>query len=312
MRFRLHVKKVQHKVKKKKMGKDAIKFTKMQGAGNDYVYIDATSMEKIPANMPLLARQISDRHFGVGSDGLVVIMTSSCADFRMRMFNADGSESEMCGNASRCIGKYVYEKGLTDKTTVTLETLAGIRTLILNTNKGKVESVEVDMGMPITEPEKVPVAVADRNPVINREFEHDGMLFKLTAVSMGNPHGVIFTDAITDFQIFELGPKLEKAPFFPNKANIEFVKVNDRKHIEMRVWERGTGETLACGTGACASVVAAILNGLCDRDVEVKLPGGTLHIRWDENDGHVYLCGGAEFVAEGTFYPHSAKSSGII
>lgn len=262
--------------------KKKVKFTKMQGAGNDYIYINA--MDTIPENLPLLSRQISDRHFGIGSDGLVAIMPSDTADFRMRMFNADGSEAEMCGNASRCIGKYVYEHGLTDKRTITLETLAGIKMLLLDVEDGVVNSVTVDMG----------------EPEINIV---DGLEFAATAVSMGNPHAVIFCDEITDELVFCHGPKLESDPIFPNKSNIEFARIIDRSHIQMRVWERGTGETLACGTGACATLVAAVVNGLADRTAVVHLLGGDLEIRWDENTNHVYLKGGAEFVADGNYYP---------
>ncbi|MCM1377142.1 MAG: diaminopimelate epimerase [Clostridium sp.] len=292
------------------MKKSSVKFSKMHGAGNDYIYIDAR--EKVPDNLPLLSRQISSRHFGIGSDGLVAIMQSETADFRMRMFNADGSEAQMCGNASRCIGKYVYEKGLTEKTTLTLETLAGIRVLELEISDGLVKSVRVDMGKPQTAPEAIPVVSTGGASVINREYNVDGLTFRLTAVGMGNPHGVIFTDRITDFQVLELGPKLETADFWPQKANIEFVRIIDRSHIEMRVWERGSGETLACGTGACAAVVAAVSNGLTDREVDVTLPGGKLHVSWDAETEHVYLSGGAEFIAEGEFYPESAMRADII
>lgn len=262
--------------------KKKVNFTKMQGAGNDYIYINA--MDTIPENLPLLSRQISDRHFGIGSDGLVAIMPSDIADFRMRMFNADGSEAEMCGNASRCIGKYVYERGLTDKRTITLETLAGIKMLLLDVEDGVVNSVTVDMGEP-----EIKIV--------------DGLEFAVTAVSMGNPHAVIFCDEITDDLVFGHGPKLESDPVFPNKSNIEFARIIDRSHIQMRVWERGTGETLACGTGACATLVAAVVKGLADRTAMVHLLGGDLEIRWDEDTNHVYLKGGAEFVADGDYYP---------
>lgn len=280
----------------------------MQGAGNDYIYINA--LETVPENLPLLSRQISSRHFGVGSDGLVAIMRSDHADFRMRMFNADGSEAQMCGNASRCIGKYVYEKGLTDKTVVTLETLAGIKTLRLDVKDGEVVNVKVDMGIPTVEPDQIPVAAKD--PFVNDEVAVNGMVFRLTAVGMGNPHGVIFTDEITDFQVLQAGPLLEAAEIWPEKANIEFVRIIDRRHIQLRVWERGSGETMACGTGACASVVAAVINGLTDRDVEVDLRGGKLQVSWDAETGHIFLNGGAEFIAEGVFYPLSAIMGDIL
>ncbi|MCM1152836.1 MAG: diaminopimelate epimerase [Muribaculum sp.] len=290
--------------------KDSIRFTKMHGTGNDYIYIDA--MHDVPDNLPLLARRISDRHFGVGSDGLVAIMPSMRADFRMRMFNADGSEAQMCGNASRCIGKYVYEKGLTQKTCITLETLAGIRVLNLNVDRGKVLSVEVDMGEPKVMPDQIPVVSKDGTPLLNKDVEVEGMTFRLTSVGMGNPHGVVFTETLTDYSVLTLGPKLETAPIWPERANIEFVKVLDRRHIRMRVWERGSGETLACGTGACACVVAAVMNGLTEREVYVELIGGTLFVRWNLTDNHVYLCGNAEFIAEGEYYPAVAMKEDII
>lgn len=272
----------------------------MHGAGNDYIYIDATV--ESPHDLSDLARRMSDIHFGIGSDGLVAIMRSDVADFRMRMFNSDGSEAEMCGNASRCIGKYVYDRGLTDKTVVTLETLAGIKTLHLHVADGEVESVTVDMGAPELRPDFVPVI--SRNPeakIAETETIAD-FTYEITGVSMGNPHGVIFTDCITDRQVLEQGPKLEVADIFPRKANIEFAHVIDRNTIEMRVWERGTGETFACGTGACATAVAAVLNGLTDREVEMRLRGGTLRIRWDDATGHVFMTGPAAFICDGQFY----------
>ena len=279
-----------------------ITFTKMHGAGNDYIYLDATS--SIPANLPELAIKMSDVHFGIGSDGLVAICPSEVADFRMRMFNADGSEAEMCGNASRCIGKFVYDRGLTTKTEVSLETGAGIKILHLHPVDGVVESVTVDMGAPILTPDLVPVSSASSEVRIAEPFESDDIRYQITGVSMGNPHGVIFVDQITDRQVLVEGPRLEVAEIFPRKANIEFVRIIDRHTIEMRVWERGTGETFACGTGACASVVAAILNDLVDRDaeVEVRLRGGILHIKWDPATDHVFMTGPATFVCDGVFY----------
>lgn len=280
--------------------KNTIAFSKMHGAGNDYIYIDAT--KQIPSDLSDLARKMSDVHFGIGSDGLVAILNSDVADFRMRMFNSDGSEAEMCGNATRCIAKYVYEKGLTDKTTITLETLAGVKILYFSVSNGVVDSVTVDMGAPQLKPELVPVASA--NPEIKiAEIETIGnKAYKITGVSMGNPHGVIFVDDITDEMVLEEGPVLEVADIFPRKANIEFAKVIDRNKIEMRVWERGTGETFACGTGACATAVAGVLNGLTDRKVELKLKGGSLFINWDEETGHVLMTGPAAFICDGVFY----------
>lgn len=280
--------------------KKEIPFTKMHGAGNDYIYIDA--LKEVPANLPLLAKHISDRHFGIGSDGLVAILPSDKADFRMRMFNADGSEAEMCGNASRCIGKFVYDKGLTTKTEVTLETLAGVKYLHLEIEDGKVREVRVDMGSPELRPAYIPVKSASSENKISERETINGKEYDITAVGMGNPHAVVFVSEITDELVLGEGPHMEVAEIFPNKSNIEFIKVRDRRHVNMRVWERGSGETLACGTGACASVVAAALNGLTDREVEVTLPGGKLKINWDEADGHVYLTGPAEFICDGVYY----------
>ena len=284
--------------------KKVIPFTKMHGAGNDYVYIDA--LTEVPDNLPLLSRQISDRHFGVGSDGLVVILPSDKADFRTRMFNADGSEAEMCGNASRCIGKYVYDKHLTDKTDVTLETLAGIRHLHLEIADGEVKEVTVDMGTPELSPERIPVLSSSKECKISEKEVINGIEYKITAVGMGNPHAVVFVPALFDRLVLQEGPKMEVAEIFPNKSNIGFIKVIDSRHLEMRVWERGSGETMACGTGACAAVVASVLNGYTEREVFVSLPGGELKIRWDEENNHVFLTGPAEFIADGVFYPKEA------
>lgn len=280
--------------------KKKVRFTKMHGAGNDYVYIDATKI--VPDNLPLLSKQISDRHFGIGSDGLVAIMTSDVADFRMRMFNADGSEAEMCGNASRCIGKYLYEKGLTDKKEIALETLSGIKILKLEVADGEVKSVTVDMGEPVLQPIRIPVASKGPEAMISEEVTVNGKSYRITAVSMGNPHGVIFTDALSDALVLGEGPLLEVADIFPRKSNIEFVVIEDRNHVRMRVWERGSGETLACGTGACAVTVAGAINGFTDRKLNVSLPGGELEITWDEATNHVFLKGGAEFIADGEYY----------
>lgn len=281
-------------------GGKEVKFTKMHGAGNDYIYING--FETIPEDLNRLAEEVSDRHFGIGADGLVVILPSETADFRMRMFNADGTEAEMCGNATRCVGKYVYEKGLTDSDMITLETLAGIKVLKLRVDNGKVKEVTVDMGIPELEPAKIPVISPAAENMINRPVTVNGNEYYITAISMGNPHAVIFVDEITDHHVLTEGPELEKADIFPRKANIEFVKIEDRNNIKMRVWERGTGETLACGTGACASVVASILNGHTDRNVAVHLTGGILKINCDENSGHIYMTGPAEFICEGIFY----------
>ena len=274
-----------------------LQFTKMHGLGNDYVYMDAINQKIEERNE--LAKFVSDRHFGIGSDGLILICPSEKADFRMQMFNQDGSEAEMCGNGIRCVGKFVYDKGLTNKETITVETLAGIKTLVMTAKNGKIETARVDMGKPILEPEKIPV-ISDENPVKNLKLNEGEKEFTFTCVSMGNPHAVTFIkEDVNKFDICKYGAKLEINNVFPKKANIEFINVIDNKTLKMRVWERGAGETLACGTGACASVVAAILNGYTKRDVTVHLLGGDLKIKWDENDNHVYMTGPATTVFEG-------------
>jgi diaminopimelate epimerase len=269
-----------------------IPFYKMQGAGNDYVYIDVR--EEMIDNPELLAVKISDRHFGVGSDGLVLIMTSTVADFRMRMFNADGSESGMCGNAVRCIGKYVYEKRLTDKTVITLETASGIKTLRLTVAGGKVEKISIDMGAPRLEAGQIPVCHPD-----TMKIPLEGMIF--TCVSMGNPHAVTFVDDLTTFDVGHVGKMIENNPLFPEKTNVEFAQVVAPNRINMRVWERGSGETLACGTGACATLVAAVLNGKAARKATLALLGGEVEVTWDEETNKVTLTGGAEWVFSGEY-----------
>ena len=273
-----------------------IKFTKMQGLGNDYVYIDAINQNV--ENESTLAKFVSNRHFGIGSDGLILICKSEIADFKMRMFNADGSEAEMCGNGIRCVGKFVYDKGLTDKTNLTIETLAGIKTLKLNTKENKVQTVRVDMGEPILEPEKIPV-LSTLNQVKNLILKANEKEFKFTCVSMGNPHAITIVDDVKNFDVEKYGKELEVNEVFPNRTNVEFIEIVDRKNIKMRVWERGAGETLACGTGACASVVSTVLNNVTSRDVKVELLGGILEIYWDEEDNHVYMTGPAVTVFEG-------------
>ena len=273
-----------------------IKFTKMQGLGNDYVYMDAIH-QKIE-NESSLAQFVSNRHFGIGSDGLILICKSDIADFKMRMFNSDGSEAEMCGNGIRCVGKFVYDKGLTDKTTVTIETLAGIKTLELNTKAGKVETVKVDMGEPILNPKEIPV-ISDEEPVKNLMLEAEGRKFKFTCVSMGNPHAITEVEDTEKFDVEKYGKVLEVDKAFPNKTNVEFIQIVDKNHVKMRVWERGAGETLACGTGACATAVACYLNGKTDRNVEVELLGGKLFIEWNEENNHIYMTGPAVTVFEG-------------
>ncbi len=273
-----------------------IEFTKMHGLGNDYVYMDAIHqhIEKESS----LAQFVSNRHFGIGSDGLILICKSDVADFKMRMFNADGSEAEMCGNGIRCVGKFVYDKGLTNKTQVTIETLAGIKILQLNVENGKVKTVKVDMGEPILEPKKIPV-ISEEKPVRNLELKAEDKEFKFTCVSMGNPHAITIVDNTKEFDVERYGKQLEIDKAFPNKTNVEFIEIVDKNHIKMRVWERGAGETLACGTGACASVVACVLNKLTENIVNVELLGGTLEIEWNREDNHVYMTGPAVTVFEG-------------
>ena len=282
-----------------------IKFTKMEGLGNDYVYVDCTKQNL--ENASNLAKIISDRHFGVGSDGLILIESSKKADFRMQMFNSDGTEAEMCGNGIRCVGKYVYDKGLTDKTTLKIETLAGIKVLNLNVEDGKVKTVKVDMGEPILDYKLIPAkdgkVYKSRDGIkfykVNINIEGD--LKELTCVSMGNPHGIDFANNIKKLKIEKFGPIIEVDEHFPNKVNAEFIEILDKHNIKMRVWERGAGETLACGTGACASVVASFLNGYTERNVTVELLGGKLEIEWNKEDNHVYMTGPAETVFEGEF-----------
>ena len=274
-----------------------MKFTKMHGLGNDYVYVNA--FEEQVDDPHALARAISDRHFGVGSDGLVLIAPSSVADFQMLMYNADGSQGDMCGNASRCVAKYVYERGMTDKTEVTLETLAGIKTLHLTVTDGKVESVRVDMGEPALDCESVPCLLG-QGMVRKAKITALDRTFEITPVSTGNPHGVIFLDEpVERFDLAKYGPALETHPAFPKKANIEFVNVLAPDRLRMRVWERGSGITLACGTGSCASLVAAHVNGLCERRAAVVLDGGELIDEWDEETNHVFMTGPATFVFDG-------------
>lgn len=275
-----------------------MKFTKMHGTGNDYIYINGFT-EQID-NPSELAIRWSDRHKGIGSDGLVLILPSDSSDFKMRMFNADGSESEMCGNASRCIGKYVYDKGMTNKTEITLETLAGVKILQLHLGEdGKVATVTVDMGEPLLEAGQIPTTLGE-GIIISHPATFGGDLqYNITTVSMGNPHAVIFTTGIDQLRLTDIGPVIENAPIFPNRVNTEFIERIAQDTIKMRVWERGSGETQACGTGACASVVAGVINGLTDRKTKVQLLGGELLIEWKQEDNHVYLTGSATTVFEG-------------
>lgn len=276
----------------------SIRFTKMHGAGNDYIYIDAT--KSCPDNLPELARVMSDRHKGVGSDGLVAIMPSEVADFRMRMFNADGSEGEMCGNASRCIAKFVYDKGLTSSSTIMLETLAGIKILQITkfNPDGTVKEVTVDMGKPSFAPQDVPIATTGemRDSNIRTSMGEK----RITALSMGNPHAVIFIDNVANLEINGIGLEIQNLPIFPAKANIEFVEVINRDELRMRVYERGSGETMACGTGACATLVAAVVTNRANRKAVIHLLGGDLIIEWADND-HVMMTGEAVTVFEGEY-----------
>lgn len=277
-----------------------IPFTKMEGIGNDYVYINC--MQDMPdVDLNELAIRMSDRHFGVGSDGIILIMPSEVADFRMRMFNADGSEGKMCGNGSRCVAKYVYDNGLTEKKEFTLETLAGIKVLHIHCGSdGKVSTVTVDMGEPVLKATDVPAVSAGETMTEEELHTVRHGSFKVTAVSMGNPHGVVFVDSITDELVHGAGRELEKHESFPDRANIEFVEVESATDLRMRVWERGSGETLACGTGACATAVAAAMTGRTGREVTVHLIGGDLEIRWAD-DNHVYMTGPARTVFTGLF-----------
>jgi diaminopimelate epimerase len=270
----------------------------MHGAGNDYVYVNCFSEHIEDPNA--LAEFVSDRHFGIGSDGLVLIMPSQTCDFRMRMFNADGSEAEMCGNATRCVGKYVYDHRLTSKKEFTLETLAGVKVLQLYTDENDyVQRVRVDMGAPILEAAQIPV-VATESPVVNLPVEVLGETKELTCVSMGNPHAICFVDDVATLNLPAIGPAYEHHPLFPRRTNTEFVQVVDRTHVKMRVWERGAGETLACGTGCCATLVACVLCGKTDRHATIQVLGGELEIEWDEATDHVFMTGPATTVFDGT------------
>ena len=273
-----------------------MRFTKMQGCGNDYVYIDATKDDIVNASE--LAIKISDRHFGVGSDGLILIKTSNKADFYMDMYNKDGSNGKMCGNGIRCLAKYVYDYGLTDKEMLTIETLSGIKTLELTIENKRVSLVTVDMGSPIFDPHMIPV-MSDKEILLNETIAVDDKEYKITCISMGNPHAVVFVENTDEFQVETIGPLFEKHVLFPDRVNTEFVQIIDRSYIKMRVWERGSGETLACGTGACAAAVACILNDLTDNEVKVSLLGGDLYIRYDRDSNVVYMTGTAVTVFEG-------------
>ncbi len=274
-------------------------FTKMHGIGNDYVYVNDLD-EKI-LDPAAVAKFVSDRHFGIGSDGLILIRPSDKADFMMRMYNADGSEGAMCGNGIRCFSKFVYDKGLTDKLTLTVETKSGIKTIELKKEGNEITGARVDMGMPILKTKEIPM-IWPAEECINQPLEVNGQIYQVTAVSMGNPHIVTFVDDTKGIEIEKIGPFFEHHEVFPERVNTEFIRIIDEETIEMRVWERGSGETLACGTGACAAAVAAHLNGHTGRRVTVKLLGGDLLVEWDEGTGMVYLSGSATTVFEGTIH----------
>lgn len=274
-----------------------MKFTKMHGLGNDYVYVNC--FEETVEQPSEVSIRVSDRHFGIGSDGLILIKPSEVADFRMDMYNADGSQAEMCGNGLRCVGKYVYDYGLTDKMSISVETLAGIKYLDFQIEEGKVAQITVDMGEPELRAERIPV-VSGQEKVINEPIHAAGKDWNMTAVSMGNPHCIVFIDEpVKDFPLEVVGPEFECHERFPKRVNTEFIQVLDRKTVDMRVWERGSGETMACGTGACASAVAAILCGYTEDEITLHLLGGDLKVRWDRENNHVYMTGPAAVVFDG-------------
>ena len=273
-----------------------LKFLKMHGLGNDYMIVeDLAQKVKFP---DALSQTLSRRHEGVGADGLILIRPSRICDFKMEMYNADGSEGEMCGNGIRCVGKFIYEKGLSSKQSLSIETKAGVRLLTLFPEDGVVSSVQVDMGTPEFNPRKIPVE-APGDLFVEQPIVIDGTSYSVTCVSMGNPHAVLFLDGIAPLHLSRLGPKIERYALFPNRINVEFAHVKDRNNLYLRVWERGSGETLACGTGACAAVVAGVLTGRCARDVKVHLPGGNLDICWEMASGHVQMKGPVKTVFEG-------------
>ena len=273
-----------------------MKFTKMHGIGNDYVYVNC--LKENVENPSEVAIKISDRHFGIGSDGLILIKTSDVADGKMEMYNADGSQGAMCGNGIRCVAKYMYDYGITDKTSISVETKSGIKYLDLTLKNGKVDTVKVNMGAPILKASEIPV-ISEKEQVISEPVTIDGKEWKITCVSMGNPHAITYIDDVKHLEIEKIGPKFENHEIFPDRVNTEFVHVIDRNTVEMRVWERGSGETYACGTGACAVAVSSILNGLTEEEVTVKLLGGDLKIFWNREENRVYMTGSATKVFDG-------------
>ena len=278
-----------------------IKFSKMHGCGNDYIYINGMDNEVPIDEKPEFVKKVSDRHFGIGSDGVIFINSSEVADFEMEMWNSDGTRAQMCGNGIRCVAKYVYDKGLTTEKKISIVSAGAIKYLDLNIEDGKMVSCKVDMGAPILEPTKIPV-VSKNERVIAEDILVNNQNYKVTCVSMGNPHAVVFmedVDIMKDFKIDEIGPFFENHKVFPERTNTEFVNIIDRRHVKMRVWERGAGETLACGTGCCATVVAAILNGLTENEVDVEVLGGVIHIKWDRDLDKIFMTGPATFVFDG-------------
>ncbi len=286
-----------------------LEFTKMEGCGNDYVYVDCVK-EKLPSvDKSALARRLSDRHFGIGGDGLIFVNPSKTADFEMEMYNADGSRGEMCGNGIRCVAKLVYDRGYVSSESFTIESMGAVKYITVTEENGRVKEVTVDMGVPILEAKDIPVSLkgaADK--VLNVPIKAGNITAEFTGVSMGNPHAVIFMDSLEgydgslqDMPLEAIGPSFENHVFFPARVNTEFVEVVDREHVNMRVWERGTGETLACGTGCCATCVAGVLTGKTDRNVTVHVRGGDLKIRWNASDDHVYMTGPAVTVFSGSF-----------
>lgn len=273
-----------------------MKFTKMEGCGNDYIYVNG--FEETIENPCTLAAKLSDRHFGIGADGLIIIHPSDSADFKMSMYNLDGSEGKMCGNGIRCVAKYVYDNKMTTKDVITVETLSGIKTLKLNVKEEKVETVRVDMGAPVIHAKEVPV-LSDKDKVIDEPIVVEGKEYRITCVSMGNPHAITFVEDTKSLNLEKIGPGFENHTIFPDRINTEFIEVLDRNTINMRVWERGSGETLACGTGACASVVACVLNGLTENEVTVHLLGGDLFIEYSKEENTVYMTGPARVVFTG-------------
>jgi diaminopimelate epimerase len=275
-----------------------LSFVKMEGCGNDYVYVNGFTQKVAKEDKPALVRKLSDRHFGIGGDGVIFINPSDIAEFEMEMYNADGSRGEMCGNGIRCVAKFVYDEGLTDKKEITVESFGKIKYLTLFEEGGEIRSVSVNMGEPILEAEEIPV-VCDHSPVVDEPIEVCGKEYCMTCVSMGNPHAVVFVDDTDSFPLEQIGPYFENHVRFPRRTNTEFVQVINRNYVKMRVWERGSGETLACGTGCCATAVACVMNGLTDEKITVEVLGGKLEIEWDREKNLVWMTGPATRVFKG-------------